>query len=170
MSKTLLIIFVSLFVLVGCGTRTVYEEKKVPIYMVPAPPTIPRPDLPIHDVLDEVTLVSATGIVSEKDFGRVARAYVVSLRLAMNWGTALDQIVETYRKMSERDFSVKPISFSTSRVAASPMAEDESIEMNQSDFGTIKMYADREFSEIINKYHQDEQTIREEYNNAPEPD
>ena len=162
--------------LVACGTRTVYEEKKVPIYMVPEPPTISRPELPIHDLEISVTDFTSEAVASEK-IGEISQAYVISVRLLLNWGQALEKIVETYRKMSKEDFSVDPVVFSTAAIrsaadaqaaipgvfASGEASEDaESIEPNRSDFATLKVFANQQFNDIINKYEEDKRKIIEE--------
>lgn len=162
-----IIFILSLLMLVtACGTRDVIKEveKKVPVYMVPEPPTIERPELPIHSVLEEVDIVS--GVTEGEDAGKIAKAYVVSLRLAMNWGSAMDRIIYAYKKMSERDFSLTPLKFSDGReLAAEPsrvMPDD--VEKSDSDFATLKNFADTEFDRIIDKYEYDKELILEEYN------
>jgi len=170
MKHIILFLFVILAIS-GCKTReTIKEvEKKVPVYMTPEPPTIERPELPIHSVLDEVEIVS--GIVEGKDIGKLAKAYVVSLRLAMNWGTAMEDIVNAYKKMSERDFSLSPLELNDGRrLAADPMsAIPPDVEKTDSDFGTFKNFADKEFEIIIDKYEYNKDLILEDYN-APESD
>jgi len=160
MNKILIALSLLIFVS-GCGTREVIKEveKKVPIYMVPEPPSLERPELPIHSDIGQ-------------DAGKLAKAYVVSLRLVMNWGTAMNQIVYAYEKMAERDFSLTPMTFADGSTLAAEQPNrilPEDIERNDGDFATLKIFADEEFNRIINKYEYNKNLILEEYN-APEAD
>lgn len=167
-----MLIILSGILLVACGTREVKPPEKVnvPVYMVPAPPKIERPELPIHSILSQENFVSNT--VSGKNTGELAKAYVVSLRLAMNWGLALERIVYAYEKMSKRDFSLTPLEFEGGRVLAeAPMAFGASLPVeSENDFGPVKLFADEEFSRIIDKYEYNKELILEDYYNETESD
>jgi len=170
-----MIVLVLVLIMTGCGTQVEYRDKNVPVYMVPSPPSISRPDLPIHDIDINVTDVANQNNAAEL-IGKLVQAYVISIRLLLNYSTALDQIVGTYRRMSERDFSVDPIAFSnaTSRRLAEdtvPRAfgtstpsetADSAIEASPSDYGTLKVFADQQFNDIINKYEEEKENILNE--------
>jgi hypothetical protein len=163
--KIALLVIISIL-LVGCGKETVYRDKKVPVYMVPAPPTIEQPELPIHSL--DFDWSSPENII--ENMGKIVQAYVISIRLLINWGEANNEIVEAYRDMSERDFSVDPITFAM----AGPNATTSDIEEleidSESDYGTIDRFARRKFNEIEDKYHQENQLILQSYNNETESD
>lgn len=142
----------------GCARETVYEEKKVPIYMVPEPPKIEQPDLPIHNL--NIDWNSPEEIIT--DLGEIAQAYVISVRLLINWGEANNALVEAYRKMSERDFSVEPteplrLASGTESSAVTELEMD-----TESDYGTIQQFANRKFKEIEDKYHRDNVQIMQQ--------
>lgn len=165
--KHLLTILV-ITMLTACATTpdVEYREKKVPIYMVPEPPTIERPELPIHNL--DFNWNSPEEIAD--NVGAVAQAYVISVRLLINWGEANEEVVLAYKDMSERDFSVDPISFAM----AGPEASEEDVselEMNsESDYGTIDRYARQKFKEIEDKYHSENEMILRSYNNETASD
>lgn len=154
MNKLLCIVFSML--LAGCATETIYRDKNVPVYEVPRPPTIERPELPIHSLNPSL-------VISPEYVGEIAQAYVVSIRLLMNWGEANSKIVEAYRKMSEKDFRVAPVTFSSSAQPAPP-SNEPTYERSENDYGTIKTFADQEFGNIVNKYKEQEQEILKDYN------
>jgi hypothetical protein len=89
LSILLLVAFLS-----GCNllpTRTVYEEYPVPVYKVPAPPQIDRPYLPIYDL----------NALDSNNTQKVIRAYVISVRLLLNYAEAQEEILKTYERLSE---------------------------------------------------------------------
>lgn len=178
MTKIITILLCSVL-LTACGIfEKRYEEVKVPVYMVPEPPTIERPELPIHNI--NIRISDITSSESNKNMiGELVQAYVISIRLLMNWGEANAKIVNTYRQMSKEDFTVDPVAF-TSSVSRS-IADDRGevallsssmtsgrpvLDVDRSDFGTLKVYANQQFNSIIDKYEEDMQRILDESNEA----
>jgi len=93
MYKTIALVFISLLLLTACGRETIrYESYPLPVYVVPPPPEINRPHLPIYDL----------SIQDVQDTPKVLRAYVVSVRLLLNYAEAKEAIASTYKSLSER--------------------------------------------------------------------
>jgi hypothetical protein len=153
--------------LTACATPDVeYREKKVPIYMVPKPPTIERPTLPIHEL--EIDWNSPEKVVEK--FGDIAQAYVITVRLLMNWGETQNDIVKAYEAMSERDFSVDPVTFSMAGPNTSESDINDLELDSESDYGTIDRFARQKFKEIEDKYHRENEMILQSYNNETSSD
>lgn len=94
--KKIITLLVASILLVGCGmfpTRIEYVEKKVPIAVVPAPPVVPAPDYDLDDLTDEQRLL----------IGVVAKAYAIDLSMCMSYAGILEEIVDTYRELSENN-------------------------------------------------------------------
>lgn len=152
--------------LTACGKEIVYRDKNVPVYMVPKPPTIERPELPIHQL--DIDWNSPEELSA--NMGEIAQAYVISIRLLINWGEANEEIVLAYKEMSERDFSVEPITFSMAAPGASESDVANVALDSENDYGTIDRFARKKFREIENKYHEENELILQGYNNETEPD
>lgn len=157
--KIILIIFLSV-ALSGCTwfTRTEYQEYPVPVYTVPAPPSIDRPELPIHELTEE----------DRKDTDKVIRAYIVSIRLLLNYAVAKEKIIQKYDELSKqtefvdtrvRRFGVTADTQEERRLKASE-AQELSIRSMR-----VSETAHGEFSNIINEYNRNKERILREFNN-----
>lgn len=165
MIKGLLIAILSISLLSGCSLfQRQYRDVPVPVYQVPAPPTIEKPALPIHDL-------TAADVM---DTQRVIRAYVVSTRLLINYSEALRQIVDTYAELARRteSFFIEPVfsmAFSTDRESAVEITELERLRM-VAQARTIRQEANLAFSNIIVNYNERKQEILVEFNNETSDD
>lgn len=163
MSKAILLVL-SIFLLVGCGKETIrYERYPVPVYQVPAPPELERPELPIHG-LPGSTIT---------DTGKLIQAYVVSVRLLLNYAEAKEAIVTTYKKLSEE--SNLEDDFPTRALAATGPDERREEQLSEEDEVIImsnnaRMYdeAQSEFNKIEEEYKNKEDEIWEEFNEEDE--
>lgn len=157
MIKFLVICILSIF-LVGCGfTRTQYRDVPVPVYQVPAPPSIDRPHLPIYDL-------TAT---DSNDTEKVIKAYLTSVRLLLNYSEALSEIVNTYRNLAEETDSsfVEPVfsmAFSIEREDIFEVSELERLRMI-AQARQIKENADTRFNSILQDYTENNEKIWKEW-------
>lgn len=83
--------------LVGCEsmgkkTHTVYVDKHVPVYIVPTPPDVKRPELETERLTAE----------DRADDGKVAKAYTVALRQSLIYSSLLESIVNKYKVLAEK--------------------------------------------------------------------
>lgn len=91
--KKILILSMFLTILSGCGQeriRTVYQEKDVPVYVVPAPPKVQQPDLAINNLTEK----------QKDDIGELAKAYNISLVQLGQYACKLKNIVDKYEFLS----------------------------------------------------------------------
>lgn len=150
--------FISIIFLVGftsCSTRTEYRDVPVPVYSVPSPPVISRPELPIHKLTADDMLNSE----------KIVRAYIVSSRLLLNYAVALEEIVATYKKLSEKSTRInQPVFASAQNDEDTPVGlttrEREIIEEVSED---TRQDAEEAFSSIKRRYEEKEADIRREY-------
>lgn len=92
-----LILFILIFLLVGCETiggtkvKTEFKDKPVPVIMVPAPPDVKRPQLEIHRLTPEQL----------QSYGEVAKAATASVKQLLIYSEILEAIVNKYRELSK---------------------------------------------------------------------
>ena len=82
----------SLFACADQPVKTVYQTKEVPVYVVPAPPTVVRPTLVITTLTD----------AQKADLGELAKAYSISLKQAMQYSCSLENIVNAYAALAAK--------------------------------------------------------------------
>lgn len=149
----IIITLLTITLLTGCSLfekRVEFREKVVPVYMVPEPPELERPVLPIHSERYN----NPVFLSNPNNLGQIVQDFTVSLRLAMNYSLAQEEIINTYRELSDRDFSLEPVQLLSARIDG-----NNNIPMSRSDFGSLEIYADQRFSEIIDKYEDNKQEI-----------
>lgn len=168
MNKIIVASIIAIF-LAGCSlleTRVEYRDKYIPIYTVPAPPEITMPELPIHNP----RFSSVAFLNAQDNIGEIAQAYVVSMKLLLNYATAQEEILNTYRELSQRDFAnepilrsmeigedMKPVAFGSSRDSGGSESQI-----------ALEVYARREFASIVNKYESNkEEILRDEITRTP---
>jgi len=165
MNKIIITILVAV-TLTGCGlfdTRVQYRDKIVPIYTVPAPPEIERPELPIHlpRYRNPVFLANPDNI------GQIAQDYTISLRLLLNYSQAQEEIIDTYRRLSQRDFANQPLLRSMAgvgdQVSTPPLFSGKGFDgvesvafSNQYEF---ESYARSAFIDVLDKYEERKKEI-----------
>jgi len=161
MAIKLTIILVFVISLLGCSIlepRVEYRDKLVPVYTVPEPPKIERPELPIHGPRYGNLLF----LSNPDNIGQIAQDYAVSLRLALNYSTAQEEIIETYRRLSQQDFSERlfPIrSIGNVQLFSGAMSNDSKeaeVIYSQAQFET---YARFSFEDIVDKYEERKKEI-----------
>jgi len=151
----------------GCSLiepRIEYRDKIVPVYTVPKPPKIERPTLPIHDARYR----NPTFVSNPDNLGQIVQDYVISVRLLINYAEALNEIVETYRVLSERDNTSPLIPQSDAPLLmGSPLDGDNSPQLDERTLASLQLilFSNMAFSTIIDKYEERE---REIINSAPE--
>lgn len=145
--------------LAGCNlipTKTVYEEYPVPVYKVPEPPSIDRPYLPIYDLSP----------ADNNDTEKVIRAYVISVRLLLNYAKAQEEILKTYKELSEstnKNDRVRSLSrVSMSAESNRPLSK---LEMNKliSSAQIEEEKALRSFDSILENYTKNKEEIWREF-------
>lgn len=130
-----------------------YTPYPVPVYVVPEPPSIDRPDLPIHSLTEE----------DRENTTKVMQSYVISVRLLMNYAQASDKIMKTYKELSEEeeiDFE-DPMTF-TYATSQEPMTTDEEIEMFTRSMDIERKF-NNEIQEIKTNYSDKKKEIWAEY-------
>jgi len=146
--KTISVVLLTV-VMAGCSVqepRTVYVDKPVPVYTVPAPPHIERPVLPIHSSkYSEVNFLT-----NPTNIGQIVQDFTLSLRLVLNYAQAMEQILQTYQDLSERNFADQPGLFSTSS-GETPLFASSQIE--------LQYRASIAFSDIVDKYEEQKEEI-----------
>lgn len=162
--KYLLLILISL-ILAGCNPfiRTEYREYPVPVYTVPAPPSIERPQLPIHSLTSE----------DREDSDKVIRAYIVSIRLLLNYSYAMEKIWDKYNRLSEETEFVdtRIRSLGVTAETAEKSAEDGELlsasAAQELSVRSMRMQstASSEFTSIIIEYENEKHKILEEFFN-----
>jgi hypothetical protein len=114
MVKYIAIMFMALS-LVACKdqpTRVEYKDKDVPVYITPAPPVVPRPDLAINHLTDK----------QKDDTGELAKAYAVSLKQVMQYACKLENIVDTYAKLAAQSPApITPVAQAVSLYSVAPV-------------------------------------------------
>ena len=95
MEKLILLMGFVIF-LAGCFNnpimvKTEVQETLVPVLYSPAPPIIPRPKLPIHQMTDEEL---------KKD-GMVAKYYKATIKTLLGYSQELEQALTEYNKIHE---------------------------------------------------------------------
>lgn len=159
MIKILVISIMALVLTTGCFNRTQqYRDVPVPVFQVPAPPDIERPHLPIHDL---------TSSDHRNDVEKVIRAYIVSVRLLLNYSEALEEIVDTYRRLAERtdSFWTEPVfsmSLAESRESSPEISELERLRMI-SQSNRIRRDSETSFNQILDTYKENKSRIWEDY-------
>lgn len=158
MKKSIILICLALF-LTGCNflpTRTVYEEYPVPVYKVPAPPEIDRPYLPIYDLAP----------MDKENTDKVIRAYIISVRLLLNYATAQEEILETYKRLSESTTSENRRVLSLSRAAPNTNRPLSKLEAEKliSTAEKQEEEAVKSFNTIVDNYQRNKQDIWREFN------
>ena len=89
-------------VLTGCGTlckpkeSIVYQEKKVPIYIVLEPPVTSRPELEI----------STLSVEQKGDLGELAKANKITIIQLKQYVEILESIIEKQRELSLSPHSI----------------------------------------------------------------
>lgn len=165
MIKPILIAMFSVTLMTGCGLfQRQYRDVPVPVYQVPAPPSIEKPRLPIHDLTPS----------DVQDTQRVIRAYVVSTRLLINYGEALREIVDTYAELARRteSYFIEPVftmAFSLDRETSVEITELERLRM-VAQARSVQQDATLSFANIIDRYNERKQEILEEFNNEASDD
>lgn len=165
--KVLIILLLSI-ALTGCGLfsrQDNFRDVPIPIYQVPAPPQIDKPELPIHSLTFSDTM----------DVQKVIRAYVVSTRLLLNYSEALQEIVDTYARLAQKtqDQLIEPVF----TMAFSVEREDSPIEITElerlrmvAQARSTRQDAEISFSTILNKYEERKREIIEEFENETSDD
>lgn len=161
----LLAAFVLIISITGCSflePRVEYRDKYIPIYTVPAPPTLERPELPIHAPRYQ----NPTFLSNPNNIGQIVQDYTISLRLTLNYSVAQEEIVNTYRRLSERDFANDPIlrSMGNSTEDSPPVlfsgngfdTPEVAAFVNQIEFET---YARLAFEDVVDKYEERKEEI-----------
>jgi hypothetical protein len=161
-----LILMISLVVsLSGCSflePRIEYRDKLVPVYTVPAPPEIERPELPIHSPrYQDIAFLS-----NPNNIGQIVQDYTVSLRLVLNYSLAQEEIIETYRRLSRQDFANQPLLRSMSNGSGEGVPElfagtrfdnpTEAAIYSQAEFETYARFA---FEDVVDKYEERKEEI-----------
>lgn len=158
MIKFIAISVLALAFTTGCFNRpNQYRDVPVPVYQVPAPPSIERPHLPIHDLT-----------ASDRDnLDRIVRAYVVSVKLLLVYSVALDQVVETYRELARRtdSFWTDPrFAMSLTDIRAEPLEITELERLRMIAQGRqISSDTELMFSEILQNYKDSKAEIWRDY-------
>jgi hypothetical protein len=80
------LIFASLIGCVSQPVKTVYQEKDIPIYIVPAPPIVKQPVLAITSLTP----------AQQNNIGELTKAYNISLKQTMQYACQLKNIVDEY--------------------------------------------------------------------------
>jgi hypothetical protein len=90
--KLLLTVMLSLL-LTACSTqiKTVYQDRYVPIILVPPPPELTVPEYYINTLTEE----------QKQDIGEVTKAYVVSAQQAQNYLSNLKEVYNLYLRLAE---------------------------------------------------------------------
>lgn len=92
MYKIIILIF-SILLLAGCGTpreRIVYQDKYIPIPVVPPPPEIIKP----------VFYINGLSELDKQNIGVLSKAYVISAKQAMAYIDQLLIVYNLYEKLS----------------------------------------------------------------------
>jgi len=165
MAKLLSIIFL-VAVLAGCSflePRVEYRDKLIPVYTVPAPPEIERPELPIHSPRYQ----NPAFLSNPNNIGQVVQDYTVSLRLVLNYSLAQEEIIETYRRLSQQDFANQPLIRSLSNTQGEDGVPElfsgtgfdnprDAAIYSQAEFET---YARLAFEDVVDKYEERKEEI-----------
>lgn len=90
--KYLIIVAMALF-LSGCHhtVKTVYQDRYVPIIIVPPPPELTIPEYYAATLTEE----------QKQDIGEVTKAYVISSQQAANYLSNLKEVYNLYKQLSE---------------------------------------------------------------------
>jgi predicted transglutaminase-like protease len=91
--KNLIVLSISAIILMGCGhqqVKTVYQDKYIPIPIVPAPPEVAKPEYYSETLTDE----------QKEDIGELAKAYVIDSKQAKAYADNLERVYETYGDMA----------------------------------------------------------------------
>lgn len=155
MSKFLSLCVLCIF-LVGCPGSVEYRNVPIPVYQVPMPPALERPVLPIHNLSTE----------DRNDSDKVIRAYLVSMRLLLNYAHAQTEILSTYKRMAERTESsfIEPVFTMSAAEDAEPLVMSD-LEKRQliAQGRQIQEDAASQFRNIQERYKQKERDIWGEY-------
>ena len=99
--------------LVSCATqptKTVYVDKNIPVYIVPAPPKVEKPILIINSLTD----------AQKNNIGELTKAYAISLKQTMQYACKLKNIVDKYTELSLLNPSlIMPVPTSVSLITPS---------------------------------------------------
>lgn len=89
--------------LMGCSTRSVveteYVEVPVPVYTVPMPPKLTKPDFFNGEIPQEIRASDDAEEVKEY-LGELAKIYRVNLNRLRRYAEAADLVIETYREIA----------------------------------------------------------------------
>lgn len=145
------ILLISIF-LVGCATKTEYVRYPIPVPQVPAPPTLERPSLPIHNLT----------MSDLQNPELVLQSYVISVRLLINYSEANEAILRTYTRLAERTSTLNdsdsiPLAMSAPGPSRRSLQEEEIAEQARlmalsSTNSFILEDAQREFARIEREY------------------
>lgn len=88
-------------VLSACGTvreHVVFQEVKVPVYVVVEPPVVQRPELEISTLSEE----------QKKDPGELAKAHKITIKQLQQYSENLEKIIEKQRELAKQPNIVIP--------------------------------------------------------------